>query len=60
MEFHDAGRAGKLVLQTCLLPDREEPYVLSLAGYLVTVTARLASVRALSKYYIAKRKPKRV
>jgi GH35 family endo-1,4-beta-xylanase len=26
---HDAGRMGRLVLQTCLLPDREVPYALS-------------------------------
>lgn len=27
---YDAGAAGLLMLQTCLLPDREEPYMLSL------------------------------
>jgi GH35 family endo-1,4-beta-xylanase len=26
---HDAGRMGRLMLQTCLLPDREEPYHLA-------------------------------
>jgi hypothetical protein len=26
---HDAGRAGRLMLQTCLLPDRDEPYLLT-------------------------------
>lgn len=28
--LHDAGRMGRLMLQTCLLPDRDEPYILSL------------------------------
>ncbi|MCA9285220.1 MAG: hypothetical protein KDA22_08410 [Phycisphaerales bacterium] len=28
--LHDAGPLGRLMLQTCLLPDRDEPYVLSL------------------------------
>jgi len=28
--LHDAGAAGRLMLQTCLLPDRDEPYLLSL------------------------------
>lgn len=27
---YDAGRMGRLMLQTCLLPDRERPYVLSI------------------------------
>ncbi len=27
---HDAGRMGRLMLQTCLLPDRDRPYALSL------------------------------
>jgi GH35 family endo-1,4-beta-xylanase len=27
--LYDAGDAGTLMLQTCLLPDREEPYILS-------------------------------
>lgn len=27
---HDAGRVGRLMLQTCLLPPRERPYLLSL------------------------------
>ena len=27
---HDAGKAGTLMLQTCLLPDREEPYGLTI------------------------------
>lgn len=27
--MHDAGAVGRLMLQTCLLPDREEPYILS-------------------------------
>lgn len=27
--LHDAGSAGRLMLQTCLLPDREKPYLLS-------------------------------
>ncbi len=26
---HDAGRMGRLVLQTCLVPDRERPYILT-------------------------------
>jgi len=28
--LHDAGQMGRLMLQTCLLPDRDQPYVLSL------------------------------